>query len=263
MKTKKRPGKPGTNMQLGYGWLPDPPDKRDLFFADLKKPGAFALPTSIDFTSQMSKVEHQGYTNACTGHAVANVLEFIRRGCGPIFDHVDISRLFLYYNARWLEGGSKWDTGAYLRDVIKAAAQWGAAHEKHWPYVISKLTSRPTNYAYEQAVGFTIKDYSRLTTVEEMKQCLASGFPFVFGFTCYTAFAGATVARTGVLNMPGSTERPTGAHAVTAVGYDDKTKRFRIKNSWGEKWGQKGYFTIPYDYLADRNLSDDFWCVRS
>jgi hypothetical protein len=23
-----------------------------------------------------------------------------------------------------------------------------------------------------------------------------------------------------------------------------------------------GYFTIPYDYLADRNLSDDFWTVR-
>ena len=25
----------------------------------------------------------------------------------------------------------------------------------------------------------------------------------------------------------------------------------------------KGYFTIPYDYLANRNLSDDFWTIRA
>jgi len=34
-----------------------------------------------------------------------------------------------------------------------------------------------------------------------------------------------------------------------------------VRNSWGEGWGQKGYFTIPYDYLANRNLSDDFWSI--
>jgi hypothetical protein len=25
----------------------------------------------------------------------------------------------------------------------------------------------------------------------------------------------------------------------------------------------KGYFTMPYAYVADRNLSDDFWTIRS
>lgn len=24
----------------------------------------------------------------------------------------------------------------------------------------------------------------------------------------------------------------------------------------------KGYFTIPYAYLSDRNLADDFWTIR-
>jgi C1A family cysteine protease len=47
-----------------------------------------------------------------------------------------------------------------------------------------------------------------------------------------------------------------------AVGYDDATKRFVIRNSWGKAWGLQGYFTMPYAYLEDRNLADDFWTLR-
>jgi C1A family cysteine protease len=50
---------------------------------------------------------------------------------------------------------------------------------------------------------------------------------------------------------------------VCAVGYDDKSKRIIVRNSWGTDWGMKGYFTMPYDYVSNRNLSDDFWTVRA
>ncbi len=96
-----------------------------------------------------------------------------------------------------------------------------------------------------------------------MRSCLAEGFPFVFGFTVYEAFESATVAKSGVLNMPGPKEKVMGGHAVMGVGYDNAARRFIIRNSWGTDWGQKGYFTMPYDYLSpDKNLSDDFWTVR-
>jgi C1A family cysteine protease len=96
-----------------------------------------------------------------------------------------------------------------------------------------------------------------------MRSCLADGFPFVFGFTVYETFESAAVAKTGVLNMPKPRERTVGGHAVCAVGYDDKTKRLLVRNSWGSSWGIKGYFTMPYDYAANRNLSDDFWTIRA
>jgi hypothetical protein len=38
-----------------------------------------------------------------------------------------------------------------------------------------------------------------------------------------------------------------GAHVVAIVGYNDKERYFIVKNSWGPKWGDNGYFKISYD----------------
>jgi C1A family cysteine protease len=95
-----------------------------------------------------------------------------------------------------------------------------------------------------------------------MKSCLADGFPFVFGFTVYESFESDEVAETGKLNMPDPSEMEVGGHAVLAVGYNDASKRFWVRNSWGKGWGKAGYFTMPYDYLLNENLSDDFWTTR-
>ncbi len=62
--------------------------------------------------------------------------------------------------------------------------------------------------------------------------------------------------------MPLHKEGSIGGHAVLAVGYNDAKQTFTVRNSWGPSWGQKGYFTIPYAYLLDANLSDDFWTIR-
>jgi C1A family cysteine protease len=61
--------------------------------------------------------------------------------------------------------------------------------------------------------------------------------------------------------MPGLHEAVLGGHAVLCVGYDDATQRFIVRNSWGSNWGQAGYFTIPYAYLLNENLADDFWTI--
>jgi C1A family cysteine protease len=62
--------------------------------------------------------------------------------------------------------------------------------------------------------------------------------------------------------MPSPNEQLLGGHAVLAVGYDDSQRRFIVRNSWGKDWGMQGYFTIPYAYLLDDNLADDFWTIR-
>ena len=93
-----------------------------------------------------------------------------------------------------------------------------------------------------------------------MKSCLADGYPFVF--TVYESFEGTAVAKTGKVNMPEKGEATVGGHAVMGVGYDNRSKRFIVRNSWGTSWGLKGYFTMPFDYLMEGNLLDDFWTIR-
>jgi len=95
-----------------------------------------------------------------------------------------------------------------------------------------------------------------------MKGCMASGYPFVFGFSVYQSFESQQVAKSGHASMPAPGEKAVGGHAVVAVGYDDSQNWFIVRNSWGSGWGMKGYFTLPYAYLLNGNLSDDFWTIR-
>ena len=246
--------------QRTYGWRPDLPDHRDLLYATLMRAPAL-LPDKIDLRTLCSAVEDQGQLGSCTANALVGALEFLEQKVNTV-PFADLSRLFVYYNERVIEGTVNSDSGATLRDGIKVLARQGVCSEAAWPYVITRFTRKPGAVCYKQAAAHTISTYHRLNSVDEMRACLADGYPFVFGFTVYDAFESAAVARNGIVNLPAAKERPLGGHAVMAVGYDDKAGRFIVRNSWGPDWGKQGYFTMPYAYLADRNLSDDFWTVR-
>jgi C1A family cysteine protease len=250
-----------TRSQEWYGWLPDLPDQRDLMYSAIK-PKLPALPGKVDLRSKCSPIENQRSLGSCTANALAGGLEFLELKDGTPF--VDLSRLFIYYNERVIEGTVTHDSGAFIRDGIKSLAKQGVCPEKEWPYKVSKFKTKPTAKCYADAKKHQITSYHRINTVEEMRTCLADGFPFVFGFTVYDAFESAAVAKSGVLNMPGPSEKVKGGHAVMAVGYDDTQKRFIIRNSWDTDWGMQGYFTMPYDYLDPaKNLADDFWTIRA
>ena len=248
-----------TVQKLRYGWVPDVPDQRDLLYSAVRTAPS-ALPQHVDLRPTCSSVENQGNLGSCTGNALAGAIEFLERKDGVTF--IDASRLFIYYNERTMEGTVKSDAGAMIRDGIKTLKNQGVCSEKLWPYIISKFTVKPSAACYKEALKREITSYHRILTLDEMRACLAEGFPFVFGFTVYESFESKEVASTGVVQMPQPNERSIGGHAVLAVGYDDVQRRFIVRNSWGTDWGQKGYFTIPYEYLASRNLADDLWTIR-
>ena len=100
-----------------------------------------------------------------------------------------------------------------------------------------------------------------MASLHQMQGCLASGTPFVVGFSVYESFESEEVARTGVVDMPGPKEKQVGGHAVVAVGYDNAAQRFTVRNSWGKSWGQKGYYTMPYAYVTNPQLAMDFWAI--
>ena len=243
-----------------YGWLPDRPDQRDMYYSAIAAPPK-KLPSSVDLRPACSSVENQGQLGSCTANALVGNLEFLEKKTGK--PATDLSRLFIYYNERALEGNVDQDSGAMIRDGIKTLAKQGVCDEGRWPYVTTKFSVKPPAACYQQGLQHQITSYHRVVTLQEMRMCLAEGYPFVFGFTVYESFESPAVAKTGRLNLPKPSEKSLGGHAVMAAGYDDATKRFLIRNSWGTDWGMKGYFTIPYAYLDNRNLSDDFWTIRA
>ena len=244
-----------------YGWAPDLPDQRDhLYSAPL--PVLTTLPPKKDLRSGCPPVYDQGQLGSCTANAISGAIQFEQKKQGAkVFMP---SRLFVYYNERVIEGTVNSDAGAQIRDGVKSVANIGVCPETEWPYDITKFANKPGPKCYTDAKKCEAVGYQRLdsTNLLQLKGCIASGFPFVFGFTVYDAFESPAVAKSGILNMPGPKEKVVGGHAVLAVGYDDSTQRFTVRNSWGKTWGIKGYFTIPYTYLTTTNLADDFWTIR-
>jgi len=245
---------------ISYGWQPDLPDHRDLNYA-APEPVLVSLPIKIDLRNNCPMVYNQGQLGSCTANAISAAFEFeLLKQKSPDFMP---SRLFIYYNERAIENTINSDSGAQIRDGIKSVNKSGVCPETMWPYNISEFTQKPHSVCYTDASKHLVTSYHRVSNdLKQMKGCLAEGYPFVFGFTVYDSFEGQQVAKSGIVNLPAPTEKVVGGHAVLAVGYDDTTNRFIVRNSWGGTWGQKGYFTMPYDYLTNTNLADDFWTIR-
>jgi len=259
MATKRGARRMETGSGRGYGWIPDLPDHRDFLYGAVRRLPA-RLPRSVDLRRGCSPVEDQGQLGSCTGNALAGAVEFLEKRDGiPL---VNVSRLFIYYNERVIEHTVADDAGAMIRDGIKTLVKQGTCSEKRWPYVIARFAVKPSAACYREAADHQVTAYARLQTLVAMRACLADGYPFVFGFTVYESFESERVAATGTVPMPRHREKVLGGHAVLAVGYDDVKRRFLVRNSWGTGWGMNGYFTMPYDYLASRDLSDDFWTIR-
>lgn len=264
-----------------YGWRPDLPDQRDYTFAvhpaiAEKARSANGLDDSIDLRSKCpAEIYDQEHIGSCTANAIAGAIEFCRLN-QALEDWVP-SRLFIYYNERDIEGTVATDSGAMIRDGIKSVANQGACKEDPtWPYdgrpadpdthvfPPDHLAGQtPSQAAYVEAANNKVLEYRSITqNLADMQGCLSEGFPFVFGFSVYESFESADVAKTGMVPMPRSNEQVIGGHAVLAVGYDDGDRVFICRNSWGPGWGDGGYFYMPYAYLLDDNLSDDFWTIR-
>jgi hypothetical protein len=273
----------------GLGWIPDLPDIRDekyTYKLALRHEIQEELPVRAmvcwHFTDKCPArnvdelpVFNQGATSSCTGQSTGNMIDLIS-GLRPR------SRLELYWLGREAIGQTNLDQGAYLRDVIKGIADVGAGAEEYWPFDEKKVLTKPSAKVWESANKHKINTYNRLQNRQDYKSCLAAGFPFVIGFTCYEDFVSSdsSAAKVGIQNYPDGKSSLAGGHAVCVIGYDDDfrnsdwgkqginagvfvpSKVYIIRNSWGKDWGHKGNFAIDAAYLENVNLADDAWTVR-
>jgi C1A family cysteine protease len=234
----------------------DKADSRDYIFKAFPLRGA---PKSVDLRKYCGLVEDQGALGSCTAQATSSAMEML---LSKLNKSVEVSRLFIYYNTRLLEGTVNQDSGAYLRDAVKAANKWGAAEEKLWPYNARKYAVKPDLASYGDANKYKLTTYSRCLNLQAVKNSLALGNPVVAGLLLFSSFLSKYTETTGIVAYPNvKREYLLGGHAVVIVGYDDATQRVIAKNSWGPGWGDRGYMYIPYPFMDNPTLAQDMWSI--
>jgi hypothetical protein len=222
--------------KCGLGWRPDLPDFRDHIYRATVAP---TLPThAVPVRAEVRDVHRfpvfdQAQTNSCVGHAVAELHAIVRKV-------VPRSRLQVYYEARRIIGETDRDEGAYIRDAIKVIAQLGAGRESWWPFDPDEITVDPPEKVDRDALKRRVFSYSRLLGGDDYRLCLASGFPFVIGISCYDNLFSPAADQAGIYAFPQPGERNQGGHAILIYGYDDDF----ATSPWAQAATAKG-FAVP------------------
>ncbi len=182
------------------------------------------------------------------------------------------SRLFHYYVTRKIRGTIDRDSGASIRESIKAGNLFGSTAESNWIYNILNFKKSPPKKAWDNANLHKVNAYYSISDgdLKTMKRALADGYLVGFGFAVFKNLMSEVVSITGLLTRPKSSDTCIGGHAVVLVGYDDNKEMpdgskgaFLVRNSWGTSWGIEGYFWMSYNYVGDSRLSNDFWVIES
>lgn len=243
-------------------------DARDTLYAVRDKPQK--LPERVDLRDICPEVYDQGMLGSCTANAGVAAYSMLTG------TQKKLSRLYLYFMERYLEGTTDVDAGATMRDIGKALHKFGVCSETLWPYVEKKFAVDPPDDADAEAAMYKIDAYRAIPSVTGIKRCLARGKPILIGMDVLPSFE--STGKDGVVPVPGKNEQSLGGHAVLVVGYDDAMGKkprgifsvifsalfrtdasgyFIVRNSWGKDWGDKGYCYLPRAYLDAHGF--DFW----
>lgn len=194
---------------------------------------------NINGTDYTTPVINQAPAPTCETCALCASLEtLIQYEIGYPFD-CDLSETHLYFNS----GGTIVAGGVLLGDAAEYLIENGVPDEGCFPD-----PHRPYDYPFESIDGWEdrtvkIQEWGWVeNNIEAIKNALIQNGPLIIhiivrpGFSIYVG---------GIYNpWPGEIK---GGHVVTIVGYDDSNQCWIVKNSWGNSWGENGYFRVSYD----------------
>lgn len=235
-------------------------DPRDYQYEPTKSrallgPSEYVPPPKYSLEPVLPATLNQGTIAACAANAASNV---VKHALGLAFQP---SRLHIYYYARLLETlPLEDDCGTTLRSVCQAATKYGVIDETQHPYKNTNVSKKPPD-GKQQLLNACSAYVAVPQTLKHLTSCLREGRPIIFGIQVFPSALSQAVNKSGVIPMPKPDERAHGGHALLLVGYDDTTRCFTIQNTWGQRWGRKGFGTLPYDFVLSKELAFDFWTL--
>lgn len=271
----EQPEQPPVTRSSRFGFVynqhKDAPDPRDIPLNIPRLIKSVILPAKYDLRDGgfVPDILDQGNLGSCGPSQMSNALRHCLRkqkSEGQKIHDFQPSRLYIYYNTRLVDRSPiSEDTGVTMRGMFKAVSRDGACDEKGCQYIIKNYAKRPTpaNYVAGRSHTPGYVYYKVNQNLTEIKQAILMGYPILIGILVYESLERDETLETGTIPMPNTQkEHLLGGHAVGLYGWNDETQRFYMMNTWGKNVGDKGWFTIPYAYVLDRNLAWDFWTAR-
>src|SRR3989442_5412433 len=208
----------------------------------------------------------QGDTNACTGFALACVVNFLlhrakRAGEGPV------SPFFLYSMARRYDEfpGATEDTGSSLRGAMKGWYKHGVCGSELWKQEkMPPPAASPAKDWWQDAAKRPLGAYYRVDprSVTDMHVALNDVGILYASAVCHSSWDEGFKPEAGKRDgwrIPFVKARPDdGGHAFAIVGYDEQG--FLVQNSWGGKWGDGGFATLTYEDWNEHAM--DCWVAQ-
>jgi C1A family cysteine protease len=205
-----------------------------------------ALPYSFNWANSgyVPPVRDQGNCGSCWAFAATAALEskVLISGHWP-WNPIDLSEQIVLS----CSGAGDCYYGGYISQASDFLVSTGTGKESCYPYTVSDgycgSACNWHNRPY-QISGWSWVASGSPPSASTLKNAIYNYGPVIVQMYVYTDFfyytGGVYSAQWGNLE---------GGHAIVAVGWDDYSQAFIVKNSWGTGWGEAGFFWIAYSEL--------------
>jgi C1A family cysteine protease len=218
-----------------------PVDPRD-FQAESIFPSDLNLPDVFDPRKVILPVRDQNIQGSCVAESSACLKEIQEKKNVGFEDFM--SPQFVYNNRCNQEG-----EGMYPRDSMNILYKKGIVSEEDYPYGKIEKPEQISQDVLNKASNYKIQGYAYVNTIQTLKAAIYRNGACAFTVPVYTP-------NTTMWKPVKQGDLVTGGHCMTAVGWTKDG--FIIRNSWGEKWGDKGYTIFPY---SDWGHQAEVWAI--
>ena len=202
-------------------------------------PAAFDL-RNVNGKNYVGKIKDQGNCGSCVSFGVTATIEgsaCYKLGKDPARFDLSEADLYFCFGPRH---GSNCDTGWIPSQALPHCANPGIVDEACFPYSDKDQPCKLCNDAANRR--FRIRSSTFVTgNAAAIKNWVSQHGPVIACFVVYSDFFAYD---SGIYRHVSGSE--SGGHCVTIVGYDDAGGYWICKNSWGEDWGERGFFRIAY-----------------
>ena len=242
------------------GYLPDNEDWNNI--PDVQPPynddDTLNLPEKVMLEHLFPPIGDQGEKGTCvvwaTGYNLKTALNAIDSGWSTTMlenPARQTSPKDLWLNIPQDQKGSGC-SGTGFESAFNALKDKGAASMATVPYQdLQNCTGTGVGDSNNRILNYyQVVSDGNLPTVGQLKSYIADTIPLVFGARLGDRFMrwhNDNVIAHDTYNYTGM----HAYHAMTLVGYDDSRHAFRVRNSWGTRWGDEGSIWVDYNYFCN------------